>query len=160
MNANEILRQVMNLAVSINNKNEAGCLESINNLKDIELSFEQKRSILTYEESLIGKATEDETLVSFLESEIFNNQTIFDAKYVATIAKISNQNATVELLNDYLLSNIEFSEPLKQYRYCFVLSNKAITLGDISLMEQTIAKIDQFNSTHTSFTPTNYSFGV
>lgn len=159
MNTNEVLKSIMKLAVAINNKDEAKCTEALSALYAVELSYEQKRSIISYEESLVDKVIEDESLMLFLESEIFLGQNIFDVKYVTTLAKISKPSATVEIINNYLDSNLSFEDPLKEYRYCFILSNRSIILGDISLMEKSIAKIDLFNSTHENFSGVNYTFG-
>ena len=156
MNANEILISIMKLAISINNKDENGVVESISKLKDAVLTEQQKQSLFSYEDSIITKLIEDKSMVDFLSLPAFDNQNIFDAKYVKAILELNLSDTTSDKLLEYLNSDISFSDPIKQYRYCFSISNKAIQSGNIELMEKAIEKTHQFTISQPDFIAPEY----
>jgi hypothetical protein len=151
MNKNNKLLAIMKLAIAINNQNEEDAGLALITLEGINFSDEEKSSLNSYEDTLINLASEKEEIFSFLKLSIFENQSVFASEYVISLVELNQPIVSVEVLNKYLNSNINFDDPYRQYRYCYALSSRAILTGNADVIEQAVEKIHQFNSSQPDF---------
>ena len=158
MNSNLI--NIMSLAVAINNKDLQAVTDAINSLTDKQLSISEKESLRLYEDTLINLSIENEDMLSFIMSEEFLNQTVFDSKYIVAIAESSSVGVSKEKIKEHLLSSLSFDDPAKQYRYCFATSNSAIRIGDSELLELAIKKMHDFITSQPDFVIPDYAPGA
>lgn len=156
MASRESLIELMNLVLGINSKDSDKVVLSLNNLSSVTLNSAQKDSFRVYEDSLVSICIEDEAMYNFIKSDIFNNQTIFDARYIYTISEISKRGMTAETLSAYLSSDLQFEDPFKQYRYCYLLSERSIETFDSELIQIAIQKMHEFVSSQPDFIAPEY----
>jgi hypothetical protein len=154
MTNQEKIINIMNLVLSVNNQNTELAAASLAALDGIVLSDLEKQSIKSYEDSLIE--SDNINLINFIKSDLFLNQNILDVNYITILNSITKSSIDNSVVLEYANSDLTFEDPYKQYRYCYLLSQKAISSLNVELIEKTIQKMHDFNIAQPGFIAPEY----